>query len=57
MTKKRKNPAAVTLGRKGGQAYKKAHTAKERSDNASRAATERWRKWREAKALREKVPR
>jgi hypothetical protein len=46
MAKKRKNPAAVTLGRKGGlkggPARAKKLTAKERSDSARKAVLARW---------------
>jgi hypothetical protein len=41
---KRKNPAAVELGRKGGQARMKKMTAEERSTIASKAAKARWKK-------------
>jgi hypothetical protein len=41
---KRKNPAAVELGRKGGQARMKKMTAEERSKVASQAAKARWDK-------------
>lgn len=39
-----KNPAAVALGRKGGQAYKDNHTAEERKKAAKLAARARWAK-------------
>ena len=39
-----KNPAAVSLGRKGGKAYVKNHTAQERKDAAKKAAQARWEK-------------
>jgi len=41
---KRKNPAAVTLGRKGGRARLKTMTAEERTRIASQAAKARWNK-------------
>jgi hypothetical protein len=41
---KRKSPAAVELGRKGGQARMKTMTAEERSKIASQAAKARWDK-------------
>ena len=37
-----KNPAAVALGRKGGQARAKKLTPKERSEAARRAVEARW---------------
>jgi hypothetical protein len=40
--KKRKNPAAVALGRKGGKARVLALTAEERSASARKAAKARW---------------
>ncbi len=47
-TKKKKNPAAVALGRlgglKGGPALAKKLSAKERSESARRAVTVRWKK-------------
>jgi hypothetical protein len=39
-----KNPAAVSLGRKGGKAYKANHTPQERKESARRAAQARWAK-------------
>jgi hypothetical protein len=44
-----KNRAAVTLGRKGGKAYKQNHTAEERTDSARRAAQARWAKQKKPK--------
>ena len=41
---KRKNPAAVTLGRKGGRTRMKRMTAEERTELARQAANARWRK-------------
>jgi hypothetical protein len=41
---KRKNPAAVALGRKGGRARLKTMTAAERTRIASQAAKARWSK-------------
>lgn len=45
----KKDPAAVTLGRKGGKARMRAMTALERSERASHAATVRWARVRRAK--------
>jgi hypothetical protein len=39
---KRKNPAAVSLGRKGGKARLKTMTQKERTEAARKAAIARW---------------
>jgi len=39
-----KNPAAVALGRRGGKAYAKNTTPRERQDSARRAAQARWAK-------------
>ena len=44
---KRKNPAAVKLGRLGARARSKRMTAAERSESARRAVNERWRRVRE----------
>lgn len=46
--KKRKNPAAVALGRRGGLARRHKMTAEQRSAIARKAALARWRKakWR-----------
>ena len=41
---KRKNPAAVALGRKGGKTTAKRLTAAERSASAKKAAAARWGK-------------
>lgn len=41
---KKKNPAAVALGSKGGKARARALTAKQRKDIAKNAAKERWSK-------------
>jgi hypothetical protein len=41
---KRKNPAAVALGRKGGRARMKKLTAEDRTKLASQAAKTRWDK-------------
>jgi hypothetical protein len=49
MRKKEKDPHAVALGRKGGNARLKKLTPEQRSDIASKAARARW-----AKAKREK---
>ena len=51
MPKKRKNPAAVALGRKGGlkggPARAKKLTAEQRSESARRAVLARWAKVKE----------
>ncbi len=44
----KKNPAAVQLGRRGGQARAKTLTTAERRAIAVKAATARWRRWRQA---------
>lgn len=41
---KRKNPAAVALGRKGGKARLKTMTASERSEYSRKASEARWAK-------------
>jgi len=41
---KRKNPAAVALGRKGGKASAEKLTDEERREKARRAAQTRWTK-------------
>ena len=41
---KKKNPAAVALGRKGGKARKKALTQEQLSDAARKAVQARWAK-------------
>jgi hypothetical protein len=41
---KRKNPAAVALGRKGGRARMKKMTAEERTNLGRQAAKARWTK-------------
>ena len=46
---KRKNPAAVALGRKGGKARVLAQTAEERKASAQKAAKARWAKAKERK--------
>ena len=50
---KKKNPAAVALGRlgglKGGKARAESLTAKQRKEMAQKAASARWEKQREAK--------
>jgi hypothetical protein len=43
---KRKNPAAVTLGKLGAKARAKALSPKQRSEIARYAVNERWRKAR-----------
>ena len=40
---KKKNAAAVSLGRKGGKATAKKLTAKQRKESARKAALARWR--------------
>lgn len=45
-----KNQAAVSLGRKGGKAYVKNHSAHERKAAARRAAEARWAKQKKATA-------
>jgi hypothetical protein len=45
---KRKNPAAVALGKRGGKARMKKMTAKQRSDVAKTAAQARWAKKKES---------
>lgn len=53
MVKKKKNPAAVALGRlgglKGGKARAKKLTAEQRSEIARRAVVARWAKRKEKK--------
>jgi hypothetical protein len=49
---KKKNPAAVTLGRLGGMARTKSMTARQRSELARHAVTTRWAKAKQAKAKR-----
>jgi hypothetical protein len=46
---KRKNPAAVALGRKGGRARSRKLSPQERSRIARLAAKTRWAKWRARK--------
>ena len=41
---KQKNPAAVALGRKGGEATAKKLTPKQRTESARNAAQARWGK-------------
>jgi hypothetical protein len=43
---KKKNPAAVQLGRKGGKAAADNRTAQERKEHARKAAQARWAKKR-----------
>lgn len=47
-----KNPAAVALGRMGGNARVKKQTAKERTDSASKAAKARWKNHKSKKSKR-----
>jgi hypothetical protein len=49
MVEKRKDPAAVQLGRKGGLSRVKNQNSKERSESAKNAAVSRWDAWRAAK--------
>jgi hypothetical protein len=44
MKQKRKNAAAVELGRKGGKARVKKQTPEERSESARKAVLARWAK-------------
>jgi hypothetical protein len=41
---KKKNPAAVTLGRKGGKASAERLTREQRKEKARKAAKARWKK-------------
>jgi len=45
---KKKDPAAVSLGKKGGEARRKALTKAQRSESARHAVVERWRRYRAA---------
>jgi hypothetical protein len=47
---KRKNPAAVALGKLGAKARAKLLTPEQRSDIARRAVNERWRRVRARRA-------
>jgi len=47
MAGKRKNPAAVALGKKGGKARAKKLTAKELSEQGRKAILARWQKQKE----------
>jgi len=47
--RKRKNAAAVELGRRGGKRTAKRLTPIQRSEAARHAVNERWRRYREAK--------
>jgi hypothetical protein len=47
--KKRKNPAAVALGKRGGKASAKSLTDEQRIEKARRAAQARWEKKKESK--------
>ena len=51
--KRKKNPAAVELGKRGGWKRVKNQTPEERSESARWAITERWRKDRERRAAKE----
>jgi hypothetical protein len=44
VAKKKKNPAAVSLGRSGGKAAAKAMSKKARKARATKAAYARWKK-------------
>jgi hypothetical protein len=44
--RRRKNPEAVKLGRRGGKARVKKLTAEERRESSRKAALARWTKWR-----------
>ncbi|MBI2198925.1 MAG: hypothetical protein HYU42_10070 [Candidatus Rokubacteria bacterium] len=44
MTKRKKNPHAVALGRKGGKARVAGQTPEERRESARRAAQARWKR-------------
>jgi len=46
---KRKNPAAVALGRKGGKARKESQTKKQLSEQGRKAVEARWAKARAGK--------
>jgi hypothetical protein len=54
MAKTKKDPAAVSLGRRGGKEYARAHTAEERKAQAQKAAQARWAK---VKAKRDRAAR
>jgi hypothetical protein len=54
MASKRKNPAAVSLGRKGGKARLKTMTAEQRTAAARKAAKARWKKKPKAKTKKGK---
>jgi hypothetical protein len=47
---KRKNPAAVALGRKGGKATAKKFSPEERTESARKAAVARWDKRRQGES-------
>lgn len=49
MRKKKKNPAAVALGKKGGKASWSGLTDEQRSEKARKIATARWAKAKEPK--------
>jgi len=46
----KKDPAAVRLGRRGGEKYAKSHTAEERKAQARKAARARWAKAKKQKS-------
>jgi hypothetical protein len=54
---KAKDPAAVSLGKRGGLARLRKMTARQRSQAARHAVTVRWAKAKQAKAKRAKVKR
>jgi hypothetical protein len=53
MGRRRKDPAAVELGRKGGRARAKRMTAEERQEAARRAIRARWAKAKRKKAAKD----
>ena len=54
---KRKNPNAVALGKKGGEARAKCMSAKERSESARKAVEARWERVKQdaVEAMRERA--
>lgn len=53
----KKNPAAVSLGRKGGMKRAEALSPEERSEQAKKAATSRWAKSAEVRSKKAAVKR
>ena len=49
MPRKKKDPAATVLGRKGGRAHMRTMTPEQRWDSARRAALARWAKAKQKK--------